>query len=150
MTTENEDPPTKIISWGTPEEIAAIRQQRIDEAIEKVTEGPAAHHFQAGAQAMHAMLSPEAKADEVSCGLRSLAVQLLGNLEDFRTRDPYVMNGMLATQASLLNTLFNRSLENAGLDNKESFSVQKANVALQAQKQCKILLEFMTKLHERY
>ena len=138
-----------MILTSTPEQIAQARQKDREEILHAITEGPAAPYIQSAAQTLTAMQQEGSRpvGENTNGGLQPLAVKLLNNLEDFRRGNPCDLIPMLATQASILDALFNRALQNAGLEDKERFSVHKANVALQAQRQCKTLVEFLIKIN---
>ena len=145
MTTDQNfnEKPLKYANLGTPEELAAARQKRIDEFYYDINEGPHSSAIQTCAKTIAGFDNPAP--DQPDIGLRTICANLLNNIHGFRDDKVQEFVPMLATQATLLNALFNRSLQLAGLEDKENFCTARADIALQAQRQCRILLEFMNK-----
>jgi hypothetical protein len=138
---DNDEKHYKLVSFGTPEEIAAKRQAGIDQFFHDINEGPYSSAIQTCAKTIAGFDNP--KPEQPDIGLRDICANLLNNIHGFRDDKVQEFIPMLATQATLLNALFNRSLQLAGLENKENFCTARADIALQAQRQCRILLEFM-------
>jgi hypothetical protein len=82
-------------------------------------------------------------AEQKEACLRELAGNLIGNINNFKLDQVNGLSSMLVNQASLLDALFNRVLQQAGLDDAEKFCKAKAEIALKAQHQCRVLLNFV-------
>jgi hypothetical protein len=139
--------PDRTVSLGTPEEIAAAMQKSREEHEYDLYHSPHSANLFSAARTLKSFKKQAAdetpeQTDEI---LRNLASGLLSNIHTYRGEKIEGLLNMLLNQASVLDAVFNRSLQQAGMDDEESFCPAKVDLALQAQRQCRILLDFVTK-----
>ena len=123
MNTEYQDFPEQPIKYsthlGTPEEVTAARAKMVAKMDYEINEGPQGSILRQAATTLHDFENH--REEESAEILRSHAVDLINTIEAFKRGQICELLPMLTTQATVLNSLFNRSLQNAGLEDKDSF-----------------------------